>query len=31
MNNLAEISLVEVGVRENYVKCLVIVAISMGL
>ena len=31
MNNLAEISVVELGVGGNNVKCLVIVAISMGL
>ena len=29
--NLAEVCLMELGVRGNYVRCLVIVVISMGL
>ena len=30
MNNLTEVSLVELGIGRNYIRCLVIVAMSMG-
>ena len=30
MNNQAEVSLVELGIGENYINCLVIVVMSMG-